>query len=376
MPRYVLSSVGTSLLTNDAGPLAGLLRETANLTEAELSTEHRQAIDARLLAVADTLAAADGPRQRRLSAELNGLFGLYNGSLRAGRNDLHFLLATDTYQGRAVAGLLADHLRAAEVSAVQVVVPAGLSTRSQAAFAGGIREVIRWCQETLAPCRAAHCPVTFNLVGSFKSLQGYLNTIGMFYSDEILYIFEDPAASLLRIPRLPVQLDRSVFRDRRSLCALLAEGYTVPVAELADWPEALWEEETAGSGRGWLSSWGLLVWQQGADDLLAEHLLEDLPRLDLAASFRKDFDDRRAFRRERIELNRALARVAVLLEQSSGDTAALKRDGALQYDNYSGKHAGIGHFRVNNRGWRATCTSDTGRLRLRRFGPHEINDHP
>lgn len=374
MPRYVLSSVGTSLLTNDAGSLAGLLRETANRTEDELSAEQRQAIDARLLAVADTLAAADVPRQRRLSAELNGLYGLYQGDLGRGRDDLHFLLATDTYQGRAAADLLADRLRAAGVAGVEVVVPAGLSTRSQAAFEGGIRKLIRWCQETLAPCRDARCPVTFNLVGSFKSLQGYLNTIGMFYADEILYIFEDPAASLLRIPRLPVRLDTSVFTRHRTLCALLAEEYTVAVAAFAGWPEALWEE--TGDGNGWLSTWGQLVWDQASDELLADALLDDLPRLDVTGSFRKDFEARSGNRRERIELNRVLARVAVLLEQSGGDTAPLKRDGALQYDNYAGKHAGIGHFRVNNRGWRATCTSGGGRLLLRRFGPHEINDTP
>ena len=47
--------------------------------------------------------------------------------------------------------------------------------------------------------RQSHYRVVFNLVGGFKSLQGYMNTLGMFYADEIIYIFEAPTADLIRI---------------------------------------------------------------------------------------------------------------------------------------------------------------------------------
>lgn len=375
MTRYILSSVGTSLLTNNAGPLTTLLRDTANLREADLSAEQRRALDERIGIVRGQLSTADVAQRRRCSAELNGLHSLCGERLVA--DDLHFLLATDTYQGRATAGLLRDHLEGQGVSSVQVVVPARLSTRSQADFTAGIREAIRFCENTFGSCRQARMPVLFNLVGSFKSLQGYLNTIGMFYADEILYVFEDPAAELIRIPRLPVTLDLSILRNNRERCAMLAEGdgWTLPVAEFAGWPEVLWEETSTGSGRAWLSTWGLLLWERGQEELLSDELLE-LPRLEMSGSFRRDWQDQRANRPERLELQQRLARVAALLDQSSGDTSCLKRDGSLQYDNYAGANARIGHFRVNNRGWRVTCTSEGGRLRLRRFGPHEVNDNP
>jgi CRISPR/Cas system-associated protein Csm6 len=375
MTRYILTSVGTSLLTNNAGPLTTLLRDTANLRESDLPIDQRQAIDGRIATVRDLLSAADLVQRRRCSAELNGLHGLCGERLVP--DDLHFLLATDTYQGRATADLLCDDLKAHGASSVQVVVPKCLSTRSQADFTSGIREVIRFCEETFGPCHKARVPVLFNLVGSFKSLQGYLNTIGMFYADEILYVFEDPAAELIRIPRLPVTLDLSTLRNNRERFAMLAEGdgWTLPVAEFTGWPEVLWEETSTGSGRAWLSTWGLLLWERGQDELLGDELLE-LPRLEMSNSFRQDWQDRRANRRERLELQQRLARVAVMLDQSNGDTSTLKRDGSLQYDNYTGANAGIGHFRVNNRGWRVTCTTESGRLRLRRFGPHEINDNP
>jgi hypothetical protein len=147
------------------------------------------------------------------------------------------------------------------------------------------------------------------------------------------------------------------------------------VAEFAGWPEVLWEETTTGSGLAWLSTWGLLLWERGQEELLRDELLE-LPRLEISASFRSDWQVQRAKGRERLELQKRLAYVAAMLDQSNGDSSPLKRDSSLQYDNYAGANAGIGHFRVNNRGWRVTCKSEGGKLKLRRFGPHEINDKP
>lgn len=375
MHRYILSSVGTSLLTNNAGPLITPLRDTANLQEAELSPEQREVIDDRIAAVRNLLFAADIAQRRRLSAELNGLHSLCGVRLVA--DDLHFLLATDTYQGRATAELLCEYLQREGVSSVQVEIPNRLSTRSQADFTAGIREVIRFCEDTFGSCREARVPVLFNLVGSFKSLQGYLNTIGMFYADEILYVFEDPAAELIRIPRLPLTLDLSLLRDNRERCAMLVEGngWSLPVAEFEGWPEVLWEETTSGSGLAWLSTWGLLLWERGQEELLSDELLK-FPRLEISDLFRRDWKNQQANRRECLELQKRLAYVAAMLDQSNGDSSPLKRDSSLQYDNYAGANAGIGHFRVNNRGWRVTCTSGGGKLKLRRFGSHEINDNP
>ncbi len=121
MTRYILSSVGTSLLTNNAGHLTTLLRDTANFREAELSAEQRHALDERIAAVRSLLSAANLAQRRRCSAELNGLHGLCGERLIA--DDLHFLLATDTYQGRAHLGLLPRRPQGQGVSSVQVVVP-------------------------------------------------------------------------------------------------------------------------------------------------------------------------------------------------------------------------------------------------------------
>jgi CRISPR/Cas system-associated protein Csm6 len=373
MPRCILSTVGTSVLTNAAPQdLAKLLRETANLREDELSAEQRSAIDHRVTEMQRRLEAASIADRRRLSAELNGLYALCGGHLQSHPPDSHFLLATDTYQGQATAGLIRDVLESERAGHVTLFTPSGLSTRSQSAFVGGIREVIRWCDATLEPFRDARYRITFNLVGSFKSLQGYLNTIGMFYADEIIYIFEDPAASLIRIPRLPIQLDLQFFRAHRDLAAQLAENRTVPPEALVNWPETLWEEYAPGQAG--LSTWGALIWERGKQQLLDENLLH-LPRLVYERSFIRDFEQH-ANRRERVVLQECLARVSVMLQDSGGDPAVLKRHGGLRYDNYSGANADLGHFRVNQN-LCVSCRADKGQLHLLHFGGHDaVNDHP
>ncbi|MBY0229226.1 MAG: hypothetical protein K2W96_08120 [Gemmataceae bacterium] len=371
--NHYLTSVGTSLLTNGAGDLLPLLRDTANLRENELNATQRTAIDGRIDTVRQELSRAELPRKRRMSAELNGMHGLLGPSLKGGSGDLHFLIGTDTYQGRAAVDLVAEMIRQ-DGAEPQIEIIPGFSTRNQQVFEAGIRELIRFCDSTFKHCRESGDTVYFNLVGSFKALQGYLNTIGMFYADEIVYIFEGEGAELVRIPRLPITLDLSWVEQHRALFAMLATGeHTEPEEVFQGWPEALWER--AGQGRGWLSTWGLLLWQNAEESILNERLL-DLPRIEYSDKFKRDFDDRRGNRKERIQLQQALARVAVLLEKSGGDTAPAKVDSSLQYDNYTGKHAGVGHFRTNNDGWRATCDSVSGRLRMRRFGDHTINTTP
>ena len=116
------------------------------------------------------------------------------------------LVATDTYQGEVAAKLVQEWLQGRGFSSVQVFQLPGLSTRNQQAFATGVGALIKWTGETLPGYRESGSRVVFNLVGGFKSLQGYMNTLGMLYADEIIYIFEGTQSGLIRIPRLPVNL--------------------------------------------------------------------------------------------------------------------------------------------------------------------------
>jgi CRISPR/Cas system-associated protein Csm6 len=236
-----------------------------------------------------------------------------------------------------------------------------------------MKELIRWCEETIPGYRDHGYRVIFNLTGAFKSLQGYLNIMGMFYADEMVYIFET-GAQLLRIPRLPLQVDIGALRDHRVELAMMAQGHILPAQQVADIPDGLLETDDAGKAT--LSDWGALVWNRVRQQLLGEDLLP-FPRLQYTDTFRRDFKS--AAQKERAELQEVLAKVAGMLEDHRGDTSALKRDGGLQYDVYTNKHTEdgkpIAHFRVS-KSRRVSCTAENGALRLRRYGEHSINDNP
>lgn len=382
MPNLIISTVGTSLLTNYAGKqkdrrLNQLLRDTANAREKELSEEQRNTIDNAVYAVEFSLQNAVPTELSSLSAELNGLYSYYGQDFWSGSPgmDYHVLLATDTYQGRKTAYLLKEHLKNKGIKAVEIFVPRGLSTRDCSSFTSGINEIIAWCEDTLPGYRQSRYRVVFNLVGGFKSLQGYMNTLGMFYADEIIYIFEAPTADLIRIPRLPVVMDDiPVLRQKASLFALLENGYLAGKEEVADVPEIYLEFDQEGSYT--LSTWGLLVWKRNKEKILGEDLF-DFPALVCERTFIKDYQSitERAFR---ADVQSALAKVSVIYRERGLE--GLRRDGGLLYEDYenardsSGRK--IGHFRLNlDR--RVSCLPDGPVLRLRHVGEHDkVNDNP
>ena len=203
------------------------------MTDADLSPTRRSTLLDLSQSIGQSLGTGLPVTRLPGRRQFNGLYGIYNNDLVAARRDTHFLLTTDTVQGRLAADLIAEHLRENGISHVEIIVPPGLSTRSQAAFSAGIRWVIRWCEYTMPGYCAAGYKITFNLTGSFKSLQAYMNTIGMFYADEVIYIFEGPAADLIRIPRLPIRIDLDILAEERELFALLADGFLVSPARAA-----------------------------------------------------------------------------------------------------------------------------------------------
>lgn len=372
--RLVLSTVGISILLNVLDPAEEAWRRQLNQ-----ATNERQLAD-RLSHKADELAeraktllhGGDAQKNRRASAELNGLYGIYQGNLSAGKSDMHYLVATDTALGRKAADVIYAFLRENDLN-VDVYVPDDLSTADPSTFSRGMKDLIHWCENVIPGYRDAGYRVVFNLTAAFKSLQGYLNIMGMFYADEVVYIFET-GPRLLSIPRLPLQVDIGALRDHRLELAMMAQGYIFSQEQVANIPAGLLDIDEQGHAS--LSDWGALIWNRVRQDLLGEDLLP-FPRLQYTDTFRKDFKD--AARKERAELQEILAKVSGILEDNHGDTSALKRDGGLQYDIYTNKHAKdgrpISHFRVSQ-SRRVSCTVEDGALRLRRYGEHSINDNP
>jgi putative CRISPR-associated protein (TIGR02619 family) len=297
---------------------------------------------------------------REASAELNGIYGLYQADLSLGKSDLHYLLATDTAQGQTTAEVVKTFLQDQGIHSTEVFTPPGLSMANTQIFAAGIDELIVWLRRTLAPERGKQ-QICFNLVGSFKSLQGYMNTIGMFYADKILYIFEGQGSELIAIPRLPIQVDINLLTPHAVQLAILDAGAGLSETEVQGVPESMLGDV---DGKKVLSTWGKLIWDEARQSLLSQSLLE-FPGLHYADTFRANYNKTKD-PKKRIALQADLAKVAALLQESKGDTTVLT---SLDYERYTNSDQ-IDHFRVD-RSLRVSCRKVADGLQLRYYGTHD-----
>ena len=369
--RFVLSTVGTSILTNlidnknlDESVWQNTLRDSANLKQDELKPEMETAINTLAARAFDKLMEDDATTNRRISAELNGIYGIYGGYLPENNSDEHYLICTDTAQGQKTGELIRDFLEDKGFKA-NIFTPHRLSTQGPEFFTTGTKELIKWLEDSVPWRRDRGYRVIFNLVGGFKSLQGYMNTFGAFYADEVIYIFEAPTADLIKIPRLPIQIDTAVIENHRVQVALMDAGKLYPIEKLAGISETLLEfVEDNGVSYAGLSEWGQLIWNRTKLDLLTKELL-DFPRLEYEHSFRNDFKNQNNVQ-ARLKLQETLAKVAYLLEESDGNRAPLMRDGGLQFEQFTNIE-GIYKFRID-RAIRVSCSVSDDGLILRRYG--------
>jgi len=368
MQKLVISPVGISLFFNSLNSDERALRQKLNEHSNDNSLPGELSDKVKELSCRITKRLREGSisERRRLSAELNGLYALYDNRLTA-NGDFHILVATDTVLGKTAAGVVEKFLREEEkLSNIDVVVPQGLNTASVSDFSGGIKKLLNRFEQTIPGYVNSGYEVIFNLTGGFKSLQGYLNIIGMFYADRLVYIFER-SDELLTIPRLPLRVDEEVLSEHAVEMARLTAGGVYPREQL-HLPGALLDVDEEGDAT--LSDWGLLVWNRIKGELLSKDLLK-LPFLEYEQSFRKEF--KQADDVLRVKLQETISQASVILEEHHGDVTALKRHRGLQYDNFTGTRPPIGHFRID-RGQRITCVYLGGKLYLRHFGSHDYTE--
>ena len=377
--RYIISTIGTSILTNliDRGEVSegnwlGILRNSANLKQDELESKAEEVISTLASRALEKLLKNDVVTNRQISAELNGIYGIYGGRLPENSPDQHYLICTDTAQGQQTGKLIKDFLEYKDFT-VGIITPSQLSTRNTKVFAAGTKELIKWLEENVSWQRDSEDhQVIFNLVGGFKSLQGYMQTFGTFYADESIYIFEG-SSELIKIPRLPVQIDTTIIEKHTLEFAMMTAGAVYPIEGLEGVPETLLETVEDGNQTfAGLSAWGELVWHRTKSDLLVDDLLP-FPRLKYLPRFRDDFNNQNEAK-ARLELQETLAQISYMLEESEGDTAVL-RGGGFRFKSLQ-RFPGIFTFRVA-RGIRVSCSTDSGILRLHRYGSRNIvNNNP
>lgn len=372
MPRLVITTVGTSLLTNqiDRGfedNWATRLLDTANCTDAEIEKHHEDVTDiiADLKVRAEEKLQGDVDDIREASAELNGIYGLYEDNLEEGKEDIHLLIATDTKQGRLTAEIIEKFLKSQGLRNISTYYPPGFSLASTNIFLEGMADLFYFLQDTIYAAKKEQYTICFNLVGSFKAVQGYLNTIGMFYADEIVYVFEG-SNEVIKIPRLPVDINKSKVEPHKVQLAMMSQGDILASWDKAkiipqDWVLVDGNEMT-------LSTWGNLIWSQCKEEFLSGKLLS-FPNINYESSFEKDYGNIKDIK-EKLQLQETLAKVSCLLMKHDNDTTPLKEDGGLQYEVYKKSDRkqveGLAHFRVTQ-ALRVSCVKVKDALLLRHY---------
>jgi putative CRISPR-associated protein (TIGR02619 family) len=369
MHRLVISTVGTSLLTNQIDTefepdWTKDLQNTAHLTEDEIKfypdPEVARTISTLKSRAETKLSEGNILEIRETSAELNGIYGLYGDKIEQGKEDIHWLIATDTAQGQTTAKIVEKFIKSKELVNTSIYTPPGLSTANTKKFSEGIDDLLVWLRKQIKSLKGY--TVYFNLVGSFKSLQGYMNTIGMFYANEIIYIFEGKQSELITIPRLPIKVDESLLQPHAAKLARMDAGAGLSSSDVVSIPEALIGD---CDGKKVLSTWGQLIWNECKEKLLSQELLE-FPRLQYADTFRADYNKINN-EKEKAELQQDLAKVSNFLNESNGDTKILGKP--FDYYPYQGLDK-VDHFRVN-RSLRISCKVVAGgNLSLRFYGTH------
>lgn len=314
----VVSTCGTSALTNKAdAAMRALLRDHANATALSLPADQRQQFEAWIAQRRAELAGAAPAAAAALSAELHGVVRINGGVLPAPRSGKqhHVLLPTDTFLGRAAVSLVEEWLQARGMTTSRMEVP-GLRTDDLADFQAALGRLVYDCDESLPRYRAQGWRIVFNLVGGFKAIQGFMQTVGLFYADESVYIFESGDA-LMRLPRLPIRLDvDGELRAHAQAYRRLARGEVLAVAACAGISETALE---VLDGQAWLSPWGRLCWSQGKQALYGEALCAPLsPRLQVSATARRAFDKLETQRK--VLVNAKLDELAWHLDERSAET--------------------------------------------------------
>jgi putative CRISPR-associated protein (TIGR02619 family) len=271
-PRLIVSTCGTSIFTNNTDKkIRDILNKYTNASYNDIPTQDRDIIENHIRNRTQEINQVQNLRQiSNMSAELNGIIKIYNNNLpKNNTRDIHCLIHSDTYLGEKAAEIVCNWLKT-KFKSVDPYPIKYLKTDKIENFRSAISELVKFCYEVIKGYKENNYYVIFNLTGGFKSVQGIMQTFGMFYADECVYIFET-GQELLRIPKLPVKLEvEESIRKHLIKFRKLSLGETLNRDECRGIPEVylfIINDQVT------LSGWGELVWNEVKDKIYSETLL-------------------------------------------------------------------------------------------------------
>jgi hypothetical protein len=193
---------------------------------------------------------------------------------------------------------------------VQLLTAGGLRTDDFPSFREALAELTKQIEEWVPGRREQGWTTLFNLTGGFKSVNAYIQALGMLYADRCVFLFEG-APGLMEIPRLPVRLaDVDEVRAHLMVFRRLAHGYPVNADAAGGLPDSLLliDEDQVVT-----SIWGDVVWERVRKRLLGEKLLDPLsPKIVVDDSVGRTFKD--LTESQRVAVNEALDALSAHLD--------------------------------------------------------------
>lgn len=266
----VVSTCGISIFINSSkNKNGGILSKYSNATSREeIPSEDLSILDDILDSTRKLTNTQSLQELSDLSSELNTLFALYN--YNPPKDHVHILICTDTWLGYEAVSILQTILKR-YVSDVRIEKVKDLQTRDLERFQSSLSDIVRCCSETLKGYREKGYKIIFNLTGGFKSFQGFMQTLAMFYADETIYIFEG-SDSLLRIPSLPIEMKDTQFVSMYlKTFRKLRLGIAVSKEEASKLPGVyIFQLEDSIA----LTPWGDIIWGQEYEEIYRQKLHE------------------------------------------------------------------------------------------------------
>ena len=282
MNSIILSPVGTSIFTK--GKFPPEINKFSNCKNLEeIPSDRREEISSYIQEVKELLLSSSLEKVKERSAELNGIIRFYNDNLHNAEKDIHYLLPSDTYIGRSACEIVKSFLQN-YVKDVRIMEIKDLQTYDCEGFQYALSDLVSQIM-TIKEGLLSGQKLIFNLTGGFKSILCFLQSLGMFYADETVYVFEF-SDSLLRIPALPVKLvPYDYLKGYITVFRRLHNGLSVTEEEYNKIPESLILKLY---GEPTLSAYGKIVWDNFRKELYSEKLLDSIsPKVKYSESFRK-----------------------------------------------------------------------------------------
>ncbi|HLH76747.1 MAG TPA: hypothetical protein VKV28_08075 [Candidatus Binataceae bacterium] len=303
----LLSTCGTSVLTNNADKeTERWLKSITNNVALEGADAVR--LEAHVAKRGERLEKADASERRRLSAEINGISAVLD-RWKPSRVQ-HLLVHSDTAVGKAAVDLVKAVLDK-DGQQVQLLTASGLRTDNLLSFREAIAHLTVQIEEWIPGHRQRGWRALFNLTGGFKSVNAYLQALGMIYADGCVFFFEG-SSELMEIPRLPVRLaEADEIRPYTSVFRRLKHGYQVSERDAVGVSDSLLMFD---DGQATTSVWGDVVWSRVRKKLFAEGLLDPLsPKLVIREPVREAFRELEEARR--MQVNDALDALSAHLDR-------------------------------------------------------------